>query len=124
MNKKLQITKAEMTEKELILSVDHSTSFDYIKATGQMLVDSDDISFIYLLEADNQYVYLVIGKEYWNKIKECKQLELPVSLSNGNGKIVLEQFFEELDYLIQNIEGNGNYGEEMEKAVEAVFMQK
>jgi len=124
MNKKLQITKAEMTEKELILSVDHSTSFDYIKATGQMLVDSDDISFIYLLEADNQYVYLVIGKEYWNKIKECKQLELPVSLSNGSGKIVLEQFFDELDYLIQNIEGNGNYGEEMEKAVEAVFMQK
>lgn len=124
MNKKLQITKAELTKQELILSVDHSIQFDHIRAAGQMLVDSDDISFIYLLETDDQYVYLVIKKEYWSKVKESKELELPIYISNGSEKIVLEQFFEELDYLIQNIEGNGNYGEEMEKAVEAAFIQK
>ncbi|PKG25555.1 UPF0738 family protein [Niallia nealsonii] len=124
MNKKLQIIKAELMEKELILSVDQSIPFDHIKAAGQMLVDSDDISFIYLLETDDQYVYLVIAKEYWSEIKESKELGVPVYISNGSEKIALEQFLEELDYLIQNIEGNGNYGEEMEKAVEAAFIQK
>ncbi|GKU81810.1 hypothetical protein [Niallia sp. NCCP-28] len=124
MNKKLQIIKAELMEKELILSVDQSIPFDHIKPAGQMLVDSDDLSFIYLLETDDHYVYLVIGKEYWNEIKESKDSELLVYISNGSKKIALEKFFEELDYLIQNIEGNGNYGEEMEKAVEAAFLQK
>ncbi|WP_445486706.1 UPF0738 family protein [Niallia sp. 03133] len=124
MNQKLQLINLEIKNNELILGVEESTSIDEYNASGQMLVDSDALSFIYLLEEKDRYVYLVIGNKWWNEIKEGKKLALPVFLTNGTQKVLLEQFFEELNYLVENIEGNSNYGEEMEKAVGTVFLEK
>ncbi|MFT8322351.1 MAG: hypothetical protein ABF649_15765 [Bacillus sp. (in: firmicutes)] len=124
MNQKIHLINAKIKDNELLMEIEESILLDDYKASGQMLVDSDALSFIYLLEHKDHYIYLVIENKWWNKMKESKELGLPVFLTNGNQKMLLEQFLEELDYLVENIEGNSNYGEEMGKAVELVFLEK
>ncbi|MGP7817252.1 UPF0738 family protein [Niallia sp. 01092] len=124
MNQKLQLLNSEIIDNELLLRVEESILLDSYKASGQMLVDSDALSFIYLLEEKDYYVYLVIENKWWNIMKEGKELNLPVYLTNGSHNVLLEQFFEELNYLVENIDGNSNYGDEMENAVGAVFIEK
>ena len=87
-----------------------------------MLVDSDNLSFIYLLEKDDHYTYIAIPDTVWNDIKNVITLNpIPVVLTNGSEEIQLTQFREELTYLIENIKGNSNYGEMMVSKVEVVF---
>ena len=38
-----------------------------------------------------------------------------------NDDLVLEHFQEELDYILENVEGNNNYGKEFVSAVEETF---
>lgn len=120
MKKKIQVHTIESKNNELILIVDHQDDLNGLLASGQMLVDSDDLSFIYLLTQD-EYVYLSIPKETWKGIKEGIIQAQAVFVSNGTVSILLDNFKEELDYLLENIKGNANYGEEMEKAVEIFF---
>ena len=86
-----------------------------------MLVDSDGLSFIYLLEKEEDYTYIVIPNTVWNEIKIALTEQLPVYLSNQSERNLIKQFHEELSYLIENIKGNSNYGEKMVNEVEAIF---
>ncbi|MGG4468052.1 hypothetical protein ABER68_08505 [Paenibacillus alvei] len=121
MKEKLQVLNAEMTESNLILKVEESYPVNELSAKGQILVDSDAFAFIYLAEKGDQYVYIVLGKDIWPSLKKGLEVELPVYLSNGQNNLELAEWKEEMEYLIDNIEGNGNYGEEMEASVTAVF---
>jgi hypothetical protein len=86
-----------------------------------MLVDSDGCSFIYLLENADTYTYISIPEIVWNDLKTAVSKNLPVIVTNGSERIFLTNFQEELNYLIENIKGNSNYGEEMVNKVETVF---
>ena len=66
-----------LTVKSVILKDDHKVRLEIennqplndCKASGQMLVDSDNLSFIYLLEEDDHYTYIAIPDTVWSDLK-------------------------------------------------------
>lgn len=122
MSEKLVIHRVSVNnQKEIQMEVDQQISLNQYRASGQMLVDSDGLSFVYLLEKEEDYTYIVIPNTVWKELKTALTEQLPVYLSNQSERLLLNQFHEELSYLIENIKGNSNYGEKMVNEVEAVF---
>ncbi|MCT2342763.1 hypothetical protein [Niallia taxi] len=121
MTEKLQVLNAEIADTKIILEVDESYPVSQLTPKGQILVDSDSFAFIYIAEKEDEYVYIVLHKDIWLSIKKGLAANLKLYLSNGQDNLELIDWKEEMEYLIDNIEGNGNYGEEMEQAVTSVF---
>ncbi len=121
MTEKLQVLNAEIAETKIILKVDESYPVSQLIPKGQILVDSDSFAFIYIAEKEDEYVYIVLHKDSWQSMKEGLAANLKLYISNGQDNLELIDWKEEMEYLIDNIEGNGNYGEEMEQAVTSVF---
>ena len=122
MSNKLVINTVSVNnQSELQMEVDQQISLNNYKASGQMLVDSDGLSFVYLLEKEEGYTYIVLPNLVWEELKTALTEQLPVYLSNQSERLLLNQFHEELSYLIENIKGNSNYGEKMVNEVEAIF---
>jgi Family of unknown function (UPF0738) len=122
MSEKLVIHRVSVNnQKEIQMEVDQGVSLNQYRASGQMLVDSDGLSFVYLLEKEEDYTYIVIPNTVWKEVKAALTGQLPVYLSNQSERLLLNQFHEELSYLIENIKGNSNYGEKMVNEVEAIF---
>lgn len=121
MKKKLSVVSAVIDNHNLVLNVDEKVSLDNVTAKEQMLVDSDQFSFVYILEKDEEYIYLVLHEEIWPILKEAFEISATPILDNQREKLLLPMFNEELHYLIENIKGNSNYGEEMVEKVESTF---
>lgn len=122
MSEKLVIHRVSVNnQKEIQMEIDQQISLNQYRASGQMLVDSDGLSFVYLLEKEEDYTYIVIPNMVWKELKTALTEQLPVYLSNQSERLLLNQFHEELSYLIENIKGNSNYGEKMVNEVEAIF---
>ncbi len=93
-----------------------------LKDGGRMLVDSDDLAFVYIIEDDSTLYYVCFSQPTWVTLNEIVSKEETLSLQlHENIHIQLESIVTELAFLTENIEGNSNYGEEMERAVEEVF---
>lgn len=122
MKQKWKITESIVRENELVFQLQENANLENTMASGQMLVDSDSLAFIYLLEKENEYVYLEIPEMVWKDCKVALEANNAFFIKALNGELLLENFKEELEYLIENIRGNGNYGEDMEKAVSSVFL--
>jgi hypothetical protein len=122
MSEKLVINRVSVNnQKEIQMEVDQQISLNQYRASGQMLVDSDGLSFVYLLEKEEDYTYIVIPNTVWKELKIALTEQLPVYLSKQSERLLLNQFHEELSYLIENIKGNSNYGEKMVNEVDAIF---
>lgn len=122
MREKIFITRATLVDKsKLEFQVESEKTLKDFIASGKMLVDSDGISFIYLLEKSEEYTYVVIDEKYWKQLNEALSEEALVFITNGKEQIELVNIFDELSYLVENIKGNSNYGNEMVAKVEAVF---
>ncbi|MGF2615371.1 hypothetical protein FZC84_18455 [Rossellomorea vietnamensis] len=124
MRKNIYLTRAELLEEKLILHSSERFSEQHLKPAGQVIVDSDNYSFVYLAESDEDYVLLHIQEGCWTALKEGFKQNIPVVANLGETTFELEGLHHELDYLIENIEGNSNYGDEMVKKVESVFLEK
>ncbi|MCH1626235.1 hypothetical protein [Fredinandcohnia quinoae] len=123
MQKHIEINNFQLLNDKLMLEGNCSNiSTDSLKASGQMLVDSDSYAFIYKLENEQEYIYVRLTIELWTALKNVINNRLPVVLQLNGLKIELENIIEELTYLISNIEGNANYGEEMVAKVEEAFL--
>jgi hypothetical protein len=123
MNKRIELTEATIENNRLILQpASLSIEVEALKANGQMLVDSDQLSFIYILESADEFVYAGLPHTIWTKLKEAKDKDLPVILQINENEIELTDIFPELNYLLENIKGNANYGDEMENKVVEVFL--
>ena len=57
-----------------------------------MLVDSDGLSFVYLLEKEEDYTYIVIPNTVWKELKTALTEQLPVYLSNQSERLLLTNF--------------------------------
>ncbi|MDQ0153914.1 UPF0738 family protein [Robertmurraya andreesenii] len=122
MRKKIMINGfASMSDNECLLQVGPEINLDGIIATGQMLVDSDECAFVYLLEKEQDYTYVIIQEPVWTDLKRVLAGNLRVFLGNEEERIELVNFLDELAYLIENIKGNSNYGEIMVAKVEEIF---
>lgn len=121
MKKMMPVLSAVIENKNLMLNVDENYSLVNVIPKEQMLVDSDQFSFVYILEINEEYTYLVLEAEIWQILKEAVDQSLTVILTNKKNTVNLPLFVEELTYLIENIKGNSNYGEEMVEKVESTF---
>jgi hypothetical protein len=123
MHKKLVVEKVERKDRQLYLINDHPPfSLEEARPKDHMLVDSDHLSFIYILETDEDFIYVAIPYEFWSDVKQALAEEAAVVLKSGELELELTSFKEELTYLIENIDGNANYGEQMEQAVKEIFL--
>jgi hypothetical protein len=121
MRKKIYLTKAIETANALELSAEASVSLQHLEGTGRMIVDSDSLAFVYLAEDDQDYTYIYLPETVWAEVLRAIENQKRIEAVSEDVRLELVQLKEEIQYLIQNIEGNSNYGEEMVSKVEAIF---
>lgn len=122
MTQKLKVSNVELKQSSLIVLLEEnqlSLTKD-IMAEGRMLADSDNLSFIYILDSSEDFIYISFPKQVWTVLNEGQNLPVILKLSDKD-TIELINFQDELQYLITNIDGNSNYGEEMVSAVSEAF---
>ncbi|WP_335869947.1 hypothetical protein [Bacillus sp. 2205SS5-2] len=123
MRKKIHLTSAEIKDQQLILYSKEEVDFNALKATEQVIVDSDQFSFVYLAEDNDDYVYIYVTKIVWEQLKNALDKNFKIVASSGETELILSNIEEELTYLVGNIEGNSNYGDEFVLAVEENFIR-
>ncbi|RFU68012.1 hypothetical protein D0469_13030 [Peribacillus saganii] len=121
MKQKVTIAKAEWRGSELALVPGNETDLSVLKPKGQLLVDSDGLSFIYITEDDEDYIYISLPEAIWPELNVALRENSSVVAVSGGTQLELIGIHSELEYLIENIKGNGNYGEELVKRVEEIF---
>ncbi|MDX1807226.1 MAG: hypothetical protein R3267_09395 [Paenisporosarcina sp.] len=94
-----------------------------VTAGGQLITDSDAMSFVYLMDSAEGYTYVLFPKIVWPLLAISLTGEEEPVLAWGANDIRLTNFREELEMLIFNIEGNHNYGEDFSSAVEDIFKE-
>ena len=122
MREKIHVEKVIRNEEnDVILLVNNDFPVSEIITTGQMLVDSSELAFVYIVEKNDSFIYVKLGENTWPILKEELESNRNFKLSNGKQISELPNLREELLYLIDNIKGNSNYGEEMVTKVEECF---
>ena len=125
MHNRIDITTCVMKSNELHLKADPiETEIEQLEDTKQMLVDSDNMSFVYVVDINDQFMYVGLSDNIWANLKHVLHKDMKVFLEINKEVIELSAVKEELSYLISNIEGNVNYGDEMVARVEEVFLNK
>jgi len=119
MNNKITITTAEITDNKLLLHTDQP--LDGLHPKEQILADTDNCSFIYLMEDETKYTYIILPESIWSILKTAHDSRLPVSITDQNEQTELLGFHDELEFLVTNIKGNSNYGSEFVERVEGIF---
>lgn len=92
-----------------------------LKPAAQLIADSDEFAFIYLLDAGDNYHYLRFPPTIWTQLVHILQTKQNPMLQVGPEVLELTNFYDELEMLVYNIEGNYNYGSEFVQAVETHF---
>jgi hypothetical protein len=120
MKKKIIIQNAVLTDSKLILETDES--INGLIPGEQILVDSDNSAFIYLMEDQEDYTYIVLSENLWSYLKMANEQKLSVLVSSNKEQVELINFHDELEYILSNIKGNSNYGDELVTKVEEFFL--
>ncbi|WP_099354190.1 UPF0738 family protein [Fredinandcohnia onubensis] len=122
MQKRIEISEMNTSNNQLELIAERP-NFDTagLQASGQMLVDSDSLAFIYKLENEKEFIYVSLPSSIWPSLKNVISENQKVILHLEENEIELIDIIPELEYLLQNIEGNTNYGNEMVELVEKTF---
>lgn len=122
MQNRIEILNATLSDDQLRLACETEGDEAERKPSGQMLVDSDHFAFVYILELADSFEYVIIKEHVWPELKQAHAQKIPVVLEAGDQTIELAGLHEELEYLLENIKDNANYGEEMEEKVKRVFL--
>lgn len=117
------VEKYEVIHNRVYFSLNDNESKIQIEPANQILVDSDEIAFIYLVEEGDGYSYIRLPQSVWpGLVQLCKDQKNPY-LSLDDREIELHNFIDELQMLLLNIEGNDNYGSHFVDQVEKVFKE-
>ncbi|CAM4019889.1 hypothetical protein [Alkalicoccus chagannorensis] len=117
----ITVKKMEVQEREVSVAADVTLPFQGLEPEDRMLVDSDGGAFVYLLAHQDEFIHLRFEENVWNVIRESRPDQPPVVLKTGLGSVELTSFWEELDFLLDNIAGNHNYGKDFVEKVERLF---
>ncbi|MDQ0217509.1 hypothetical protein ELQ35_06775 [Peribacillus cavernae] len=123
MREKITIKEIDIDNQQLLLKTEGTVDLAELTPKEQMLVDSDGAAFIYITENNDDYTYISLPETVWPHLKEAVSKKLPVVLISDDEKLELTGISEELAYLIDNIQGNSNYGEELVSSVERIFLK-
>ncbi|WP_419883448.1 hypothetical protein ACN6MY_07770 [Peribacillus sp. B-H-3] len=121
MRKTIMVQDAKISDGTLLLFADETANLTSLHPKEQMLVDSDHFAFIYLTETDEGYTYISLHEGVWAPLKSAWEKKMPAVVKAGDNTLELKGIYEELEYLIDNIKGNSNYGEEFSGKVEKTF---
>jgi hypothetical protein len=123
MKRRIEVKEAVLDQERMILKAMPFEEDDLngLTAKGQMLVDSDQLAFIYIMDNNEDFIYTNLPAEVWPQLKTALDSGIPVDLNVNGLTIELTDIHDELSYLLENIKGNANYGEEMEKKVVETF---
>ncbi|WP_243385692.1 hypothetical protein [Bacillus kexueae] len=122
MKKRIEVIEATQVENQLILKTESfGDGADQLQASGQLLADSDQLAFIYILDSGSDFIYLSISSTHWPQLKMAMEANDAIIAEVEGHQISLDNIHEELQYLVENIKDNANYGEEMEQKVVEVF---
>ena len=125
MRKMLEINGININEDGLFLLIDDTKmDLEQCHEVGTMIADSDQGSLLYILEENEEFVYVTVPYKHWSDLKKANDQNLNVFLKVGEKDLSLNNWNEELTYLIQNVEGNFNYGEEFVKQVQSAFLEE
>lgn len=117
------VEKYEYIQDRFYFSLNDNESKIQIEPANQVLVDSDAVAFIYLVEEGDGYSYIQFPQTVWSALAQlCKEQNNPYLLL-GDREIELHDFVDELQMLLYNIEGNDNYGSHFVEVVEEVFKE-
>lgn len=111
---RIYVNEIKIQDDQMLCYTDQST--EGLSEVGQMIVDSDNFSFVYLMDNGSSFSYLIFVQETWSMLHEHKDKKIVI-----NDTLTLTQFKDELTYLLNNIEGNSNYGNEFVATVEETF---
>ena len=89
--------------------------------SGKMITDSDKMTFVYLIDEEDEYGQLHFEQSVWPLLVDSIKLKTDPVVTYNENAVSLDGFIEELTMLIFNIEGNNNYGEAFSSAVELAF---
>ncbi|MBB6448485.1 hypothetical protein HNR44_000434 [Geomicrobium halophilum] len=103
----------------LYLVTDRSTHSSFTP-TSRLLADSDNFALVYIFEQDDEFVQIHIHEDLWPAINEIYRKRKPIFLDEPD--VEFEDIHEELDMLLDVIQGNNNYGAEMVRTVEKHFL--
>ena len=117
------VKQVEMIHNEVQFILNEKKQLSQLQSTGQVIVDSDNETFLYIIEENNAYSYVSFEKQFWSQLLQMILSNQKPFLSVEDGQFELTQFVEELTALLYNIEGNGNYGDSFVKSVEEVFAE-
>ncbi len=117
----MAVNKTQITDKNIEFIIEETEPAESLEAAGQMLTDSDNEAFIYLLDTGTDYIYVQFDTHTWPALTKALQLQQVPLLRWGTQVMPLAEFHEELWMLVENIEGNDNYGEAFRVAVEQTF---
>ena len=116
-----QFTVSIADETSLIFSLNEKIEHDKMNPAGQLIVDSDNPAFVYLVDLPVGYGYIRFEPTVWPALVQVLERQQDPQLQLAEQIMLLPQFFEELHMLVYNIEGNGNYGNAFVEAVEQTF---
>ncbi|KZE63425.1 hypothetical protein AWM68_15540 [Fictibacillus phosphorivorans] len=121
---RVNVQSTAWNENKLILLVqsDVGKELSQWKDSERMLVDSDGLAFIYVLEREEGFIYISIDHNHWNELKIGLQKKADFVIKSVTGEErELTAFSREMEFLTDNIQGNANYGQQMENEVIKVF---
>lgn len=126
MRKMLTIEEIIQNENGLFLKIEdnETLNFDNCHEIGTMIADSEQNSLLYIIEENEEFVYITIPVTLWAHIKKANDQNQKVFLQSRDGQLELNSWNDELTYLVQNVEGNFNYGEEFVKQIQKVFLEE
>ncbi|WP_070119730.1 hypothetical protein [Bacillus marinisedimentorum] len=121
MRTRIEVKEALFENDRLVLQPEIKHNLEGLAPGRRVLADSDQLSFIYILEDQEEFVYISLPKHIWPMLKEAFGRKAPVILTSDENELELSDFHVELAELVENISGNANYGEEMEQEVTEIF---
>ncbi len=121
MHKLVAVKKTQIINNNIEFIIEEMEPTESLEASGQMLTDSDNEAFIYLLDTGTDYIYVQFELHTWPALTKALQQKNVPLLIWGKQIMPLAEFHEELWMLVENIEGNDNYGESFRTAVEKTF---
>ncbi|EGA90295.1 hypothetical protein GPDM_05586 [Planococcus donghaensis MPA1U2] len=121
MHKFVAVKETVINGNEIEFIIEETEPAEALEASGQMLTDSDNQAFVYLLDTGTDYIYVQFAIHTWTAMTKALELKNVPLLIWGKQIMPLAEFHEELLMLVDNIEGNDNYGEKFRTAVEQTF---
>ena len=117
------IDQVEAVHKEIYFILNEKKQLSQLQSTGQVIVDSDNEAFLYIIEENEAYSYVSFSKNVWPQLLQMLMTEQKAYLKVEDGLLPLVQFADELQGLIYNIEGNSNYGDQFVDRIEKAFAE-